>query len=155
PASNYLGRQQGLEGTQGDAKERKTGPLVPLAVTARPCPAALNHFRKWGAARHPIRGPLGHFVVQAHPSAIQLLNVPQLEPMTTIRRGKETLPFTRDQRIEDEPELIHQSGRDQARGRPRTAHEVDGLAALPLECGDLVEPADKGGIWPLSRAQRA
>ena len=52
-----------------------------------------------------LRFTSADFVDQADTPVLKLLNLPQLEPVATFRRLKERLPFTGDQRIDDEPEL--------------------------------------------------
>jgi hypothetical protein len=38
------------------------------------------------------------------------MNLPHFKPMTALRRRKQRLSFTGDQRINNKPELIHQPG---------------------------------------------
>ena len=45
------------------------------------------------------------------PACSSLLSLPELEP-TPFRYRKERFAFTGDQRIDDEPELIHKPGVD-------------------------------------------
>ena len=86
---------------------------------------------------------LADSVDQAYTPTVKLLNVPQLEPATAFRRRKERRPFTGDQRINDQPELIHQPGIDQARSNSSTADEINVLAGLLLEGSNVVEPPEE------------
>src|SRR6266536_5142899 len=91
----------------------------------------------------------------AHAPIRKLLNLPELEPTTTFRRRKERLPFTGDQRINEEPEFVHQPGIDQARRTPSTADEINVLATLLLESGDFFESAEEARVRPASRSHGA
>src|SRR2546429_934186 len=101
------------------------------------------------------RLPSADSVDQAHEASRKLLNLPQFEYTTTFRRREERLPLTGDQRIHDEPEFIDQPGVDQARRDPSPSHEIDVLAGLLLEAGDLIDSPDEARIRPLSRGQSA
>ena len=50
---------------------------------------------------------------------VELLNLPELQPTPTVRGREERLSLTGDQRIDDQPEFIHQPGINQARRRAR------------------------------------
>src|SRR5262249_56687244 len=58
---------------------------------------------------------LGDSVDQPDATILQVLYLTSLEPATALRRCKERLPLTGDQRIDDEPELVHQPRFDEAR----------------------------------------
>src|SRR5262245_6020253 len=75
--------------------------------------------------------------------------------MTTVRRRKQRLSFAGDQRIEDQPQLIHQPRIDKARRNPRSAHEIDVLAGLLLEGSDIRKSSNEACLWPASRSHGA
>src|SRR5262245_34228087 len=70
-------------------------------------------------------------------------SLPKFEPMPSACRRKKCLPFTCDQRINEEPELVDQSGIDEARCDSCAAHEKDILAGLLLERSDFFDPSDE------------
>lgn len=50
--------------------------------------------------------PLGDSVDQADTPTVELLNLPEFESTTAFRRCKERVPFTGDERVNNEPELM-------------------------------------------------
>src|SRR5262245_50020876 len=94
-------------------------------------------------------------VEKAQAPAFELLDLPQLEPTTTFRRLEERLSRTADQRIDLEPELVHEPGVDETRRRPSAPDQVDILAGLLLEGGDFVEASKEARIRPESRSHGA
>src|SRR5262249_25288275 len=99
--------------------------------------------------------PLSHSVDHADTSSRKLLHIPKFEPAAAFRRREERLPFAGDQRINNEPELVHKSGIDEARRRSRTPDQIDVLAGLLLQASNLIESPDEARPGPESRGQSA
>src|SRR5580693_4609118 len=92
---------------------------------------------------------------QADTPTLKLLDVPQLKRMTTLRRRKQRLPVTSNQRMRNKPEFIDQPGIDQARRGASAADEIDVLAGLLLEGSDFIESPDETRRRPACRRERA
>jgi len=60
--------------------------------------------------------PSADAVDQPHASIWKLLNLPQFKPATTLCGRKQRPALTGDQRIDNKPKFIHQSGIQQAGG---------------------------------------
>ena len=69
------------------------------------------------------------------------------------RRREQRPPVASDHRVDQQPELIDEPGVDQARGRPPAADEVDVLALLALERGDVRDVAQEARVRPRGGAQ--
>ena len=72
-------------------------------------------------------GSSSNSVDQADTPALNLLDPTQFKSTASLRRRKESLPFTGDERVNNEPELIHQPGVNEARRRASTSDEIDVL----------------------------
>src|SRR5207249_5372370 len=92
-------------------------------------------------------------VDQADAPILMLLNLAQSEPASLFSRRKEGLSFTRDERINNEPEFVHQIGIDETSRRSSAPDEIDVLALLLLEGGDIIERSHETRVWPRCRSE--
>src|SRR6266480_4874981 len=123
------------------------------STTPRPSPRLPPVTRTRFCSRVCMTPPLANSIDQADAPVWKLLNLPEFEPTTTFSSRKECLSFTRDQRINDKTEFIHQPGIDQARRNSSTADEINIFAGLLLEGSDFVESPEEARVGPLSRSQ--
>src|ERR1700761_1871745 len=91
----------------------------------------------------------------AQPTARELLGFAQLEPAANRRRGEECLSLTRDQRVNDQPYLVHQPGVDGGGDDRGAAHQVDVFALFQLESSQFAETPEESRVRPCGRSQGA
>src|SRR4030095_14427469 len=115
----------------------------------------LSHTDVCAVSGEQSQPPLADSVDQSYTATLKLLDLPEVEAATALRRCQEALPGTGDQRMDLKPELIHQSGLDEARGGSSTPNEIDVLAGLLLERGNFFESPDEARPGPECRSQGA
>src|ERR1700677_839531 len=105
--------------------------------------------------RLAISASSGDPVDEADTTTRQCLDVEQVEPVPLWRREQRGAR-PRDQRVDDEAELVHQFRFEAGSHNPGATHQIDVLARLlVLQSCDLVESTQEGRLGPLGSGQAA